>query len=66
MKEPKLMQVTEVRVEKYHRIKEIHLLKLGTGEWKEKILYRWKNAQSNERVNKTFEIGNYESISYGG
>lgn len=30
------MQVTEVKVEKYCRIKEIHLLELRTGEWKEK------------------------------
>lgn len=59
--EAELIQVTEVEGENSKGEKS-HLLKLRTGEWKGKILYRWKNAHTNEGVNK--RIGNMELGKY--
>lgn len=67
MRDPELIQVTKVEVEKYYGTKKIHLLKLRNREMKGKNSVQMKkNAHSNERVNKRLEIGNYESISYRG
>lgn len=67
MRDPELIQVTKVEVEKYYGIKKIHLLKLRNWGMKGKNSVQMKkNAHSNERVNKRLEIGNYESISYRG